>query len=233
MRAVSAIQPGSGRRRASVLAARFGAELRIARAAAGLTQRQLGRIAGCSQQAVSRAERGAIDVSLTARCQMAAGCGFELGWKLYPVASVRLRDSGQLGLARAIAGQAHRSARVRMEVPVAPRDPRAADLVIEFADETLPIEIERSLVDLQAQLRAGQLKRDALAEHEPRPIRLILALPDTRATRRVLREMRDLLERTMPARSRDVWTAIRAGRPVGRDGVLLVEAGDRPRTRTA
>lgn len=211
-----------GRQRAHDLARRFGSELRIARAGVGLTQLQVGRLAGCSQQQVSRAERGAVDVSLVTRCRLVAACGFELGWRLYPARTVRLRDSGQLEIATAIGAAAHPSARIALEVPVAPRDLRAADLVITLPDEIVHVEIERSLVDLQGQLRAAQLKRQALAEHEERPVRLVLAVPDTAASRRAISEVGPLVTRTLPATSRTIWKSIRTGRVLGADGLLFV-----------
>src|SRR6185436_12000297 len=125
----------------------------------------LARLAGVSQQLASWAELGKGEISLEARCRLAAACGHELGWRLYPVASVRLRDSGQMALAQAIVRAAHPSWRPRLEVPVAPGDPRAADLILTGATEIIHIEIERALVDFQAQLRSAQTKRGLLAAH--------------------------------------------------------------------
>lgn len=191
---------------------------------AGLTHSKMARLAGMSQQQASQAELGAGDISLGARCRLAAACGHELGWRLYPVATVRLRDSGQLSLAQAITGAAHPDWRPRLEVPVAPGDRRAADLLLSGPDEVLHIEIERALVDFQAQLRAAQLKRQALGEHEDRPIRLILAVPDTRTARARLAPFVELIARALPASSASAWRAIRSGEPLGRDGILFVRA---------
>jgi hypothetical protein len=71
-------------------------------------------------------------------------------------------------------------------MPVAPGDPRAADLVLEGAEEILHVEAERAIVDLQAQLRPAQVKRGILAARYE-PVRLIIALPDTRRIRAILR----------------------------------------------
>jgi transcriptional regulator with XRE-family HTH domain len=191
---------------------------------AGLTQSQMARLADMSQQQASQAELGAGDVSLEARCRLAAACGHELGWRLYPVATVRLRDSGQLSLAQAITGAAHRNWHARLEVPVAPGDRRAADLLLTSAAEILHVEIERSLVDFQAQLRAGQLKRQALSETEDRPMRLVLAVPDTRTSRARLAPFATLLSQTLPVTSALAWRAIRSGEPLGGDGILFVRA---------
>jgi transcriptional regulator with XRE-family HTH domain len=193
----------------------------------GLSQARLAALAEASQTEVSKAERGRTDVSLEARCRLAAGCGHELGWRLYPVATVRLRDSGQLAMAQVITHAAHPSWRASLEVPVAPGDPRAADLVLTGPSRILHIEIERSLVDLQAQLRAAQLKREALAAHEQRPVRLVIAVPDTAATRARLAPFEQLLANALPARTRGIWRAIRTGEPVTADGILFVRAARR------
>lgn len=211
-----------GQARSRHLASLFGRQLRIARMTGGLTQARLARVAGVSQAQVSRAERGTLRVSLDARCRLAAACGHELGWRLYPVATIRLRDSGQLAIAQVIVAAAHPSWTPRLEVPVAPGDLRAADLVLTGTNEVLHLEIERALVDLQAQLRAGQLKRQALAEREERPIRLVLAVPDTRATRARRAPLTELLARALPATSAATWRAIRIGGPLGADGILFV-----------
>lgn len=191
---------------------------------AGLTQAQVAQLAGLSQTEVGRAERGVGDHSLDARCRLAAACGHELGWRLYPAATVRLRDSGQLSLAQAITGAAHASWAPRLEVPVAPGDARAADLLLDGTDEIIHVEIERSLVDVQAQLRSAQLKRRAITEREERPVRLIIAVPDTRAARARLAPFRELISRTLPMTSAQVWRALRAGQPLGGDGILFVRA---------
>lgn len=189
---------------------------------AGLTQTDLAGLAGLSQQEVSKAERGRLDVSLEARCRVAAACGHELGWRLYPVATVRLRDSGQLTLAQAIVALAHPSWRSRLEVPVAAGDPRAADLVLTGATEIIHIEIERALVDFQAQLRAAQVKRELLAARDQRPIRLVIAIPDTATSRARLAPFAQLIGQTMPVSSRRIASALRSGEPLGGDGILFV-----------
>jgi transcriptional regulator with XRE-family HTH domain len=218
--------PVRGRDRSRVLARRFGQELRIARVTAGLTQRQLARLAGTTQQEVSRVERGNPGVRLDVRCRLASGCGHELWWRLDPVESVRLRDSGQLRIAEAILRALHPAWAGSLEVPVARDDRRAADMVLAHAFELVEVEIERSLVDFQAQLRAAQLKRRSLAEREVRPVRLIIAVPDTTATRARIRPHLDVISQALPASSRSIRAALRAGEPIGSDGLLFV----RPRS---
>jgi transcriptional regulator with XRE-family HTH domain len=189
---------------------------------AGLTQARLAALTGVAQQEVSLVELGAQSASLAVRCRLAAACGHELGWRLFPVAAVRLRDSGQLGLAQAIAAQAHPSWQIHLEAPVAPGDPRAADLLLVGPAQIIHLEIERALVDLQAQLRAAQLKREALSALHRRPVRLVIAVPDSRTTRARLAPHSELLARTMRQPSRTVWQAIRSGQPLEADGILFV-----------
>ena len=191
---------------------------------AGLSQARLASLAGASQTEVSKAERGLLDISLEARCRLAAACGHELGWRLYPVATVRLRDSGQMAMAQAIVGGAHPSWRSRLEVPVAAGDPRAADLVLTGPAEVIHIEIERALVDFQAQLRSAQLKRELLAAQDHRPIRLVIAVPATTKSRERLAPFYELIQQTMPIPSRRIASALRSGEVVEGDGILFLRA---------
>jgi transcriptional regulator with XRE-family HTH domain len=193
----------------------------------GLTQLEMAKLAGISQQQASLVERGIGDVSLVARCRLAAACGHELGWRLYPVATVRLRDSGQMALAQVITAAAHPSRQARLEVPIAPGDARAADLVLTNANEIIHIEIERALVDFQAQLRSAQLKREALAARQPTPMRLVIAVPDTKTTRARLAPFGQVIAHALPAPSRQIWHSIHTGEPLNEDGILFVRAARR------
>jgi transcriptional regulator with XRE-family HTH domain len=189
---------------------------------AGLTQKQLARMAELSQPAVSQAERGHVDISLEARCRLVAACGHELGWRLYPVASVSMRDSGQLGIANALASKAHRRWSIESERPIRAGDLRAADLLLSIPEEVLHVEVERALVDVQAQLRAAQIKRQIIGLRAARPTRLVIAVPDTRAARRRLASIAPLIEKAFPISSREIWRAVRLGQPVGGDGIVFV-----------
>ena len=216
-----------GTSRSRWLAQVFGRELRVARVAAGMTQRQLASVAGVSQRMVSRAERGSASVTLLARCRLAASTGHELGWRLHPVASVRLRDSGQLEMARAVLGQAHPSWRRQVEAPIATGDLRAVDLLLVRDDEVIQVELERVLVDFQAQLRSASLKRQALAERHAQPVRLVIAVRDTRTNRARLAVAREVVVTALPNPASAVWEGIRDGTPIGADGLVLVRS---PRT---
>jgi len=213
----------TGRERARYLRRRFGAELRQARGVAGLTQSLMARRAGVSQSFASGVERGTRGATLEVACRLAAAVGGELAMRLYPADGVSLRDSGQLGLAQTIVAGSHPSWHARMEVPVSAGDRRAADLLLEGAEEVLHLEIERSLTDLQAQVRSANLKRDQLAARYDRPLRLIIAFPDTAATRLVIRQLDPLLVRTFRIASRQIARAITHGGAVHGDGFLFVQ----------
>lgn len=202
---------------------RFGREVRDARRAAGLTQSRLASRVGISQPMISRIERGACVPDLRAMARLARGLGHDLSVRLYPADGIRLRDSGQLELADVIRAAAHASWRVRLEVPVArPPDRRAADMVLDSTVEVVLIEIERGLRDLQAQLRAAQLKRVALAERLGRDVRLVIAVPDTPAARRATAPHAAVLRSAMRMTSRAAWAAIRSGASLHGDALLWV-----------
>lgn len=230
MRNLGQARPAAiGRQRWRELRVRFGRDLRTARVTAGLTQAQLGKRAEVSQEAVSAAERGARHPSWDVACRLAAGCGTELSIRLYTADGVSLRDSGQLRLAEAISTAAHPAWHIRLEHPVGDGSRRAHDIVMELADEIYAVEIERGFGDVQGQFRAAQLKRDVLAQRSDRPVRLVLAVPDTASARRVVRDHAALFARAMPIPSRTLWRAIRSGTCTGGDGILFVPSPARVR----
>lgn len=202
---------------------RLGREVRNARRAAGLTQSQLANRASLSQAQISRIERGICAPDLRAMARIANGAGHTLSVRLYPFDGIRLRDSGQLSVAELIRAQAHRSWRVRIELPVASApDRRAADMVLDSPAEVVLLEIERAPRDLQAQLRAAQLKRVALSERLGRVVRLVVAMPDTVAARKAVAPHLAILRAGLPITSRAAWAAIRSGARLGGDALLWV-----------
>jgi len=217
-----------GMQRARVTRQRLGSAYRLARVAVGMTQEHVATLAGVSQEFVSAVERGVRAPSLEIGARIAAAVGYELSVRLYPAAGVGLRDSGQVALIEGITAQAARVWHARIEVPVADGDRRAADLIMQGFDEILHVEAEGGLVDLQAQVRAAQLKREALAARYDHPVRLIIAVPDRRSIRRVVAAHAGVLSRTLAAPSATIWRAIRAGFPVVADGILFVRAPERP-----
>jgi transcriptional regulator with XRE-family HTH domain len=213
-----------GRHRSELLRRRLGTELRTARIAGGMTQRRLAALAGVSQAFVSMVECGRRAAEWSTACALASAVGHDLSLKLFPSDGVRIRDSGHVGLVQGIVAQADRSWHPQIEVPVAPGDRRAADLVLRGEREVLHIEVERFVVDFQAQLRAAQLKRAQLAGHLGRPVRLVMAVAGTRRNRTILRNLRTVLDAALPRTSVEVRRSILTGAPLGADGVLLLPA---------
>jgi hypothetical protein len=179
-------------------------------------------MAGVSQSVVSRAERATRRVDWSTACALASATGHELGLRLHPTDGVALRDRGQLEAVRQILAEAHPSWHPAIEQPVGTGDRRAADLVLTGPTETIHVEVERGLVDLQAQLRAAQLKRAALTEHVGRRVRLVMAVPGSRRTRRLVSQLLPTLRSAMPATSRAIWASIRSGSQLGADGFLFL-----------
>jgi hypothetical protein len=93
-------------------------------------------------------------------------------------------------------------------------------------DEILHVEIERMLLDFQAQYRSALRKREYLDGLHARPVRLVLAVEDTERNRTAAAPHLALIRSALPAGSRAVLNAVRNGRPLGTDGLLWV----RPRS---
>lgn len=220
-----------GKARGRELTRRVGRELRLARVTAGHSQREVARRSGISQSMVSSVELAKAQASIEVLARIAAVCDHELSIRLFPAAGSGLRDSRQLGLAQQIVAEAHPAWHSATEVPVADGDPRAADLVFDHPAEVAEVEVESGLVDFQAQFRRSQLKREALAARQERPVRLVIAVPDTSAIRQRVGEHAEFVRRMLPISSRAIWQALRHGTPIGGDGLLFVRREPRPARR--
>lgn len=152
--------------------------------------------------------------------RVAAALGMELSARFYPGAGIGLRDSGQLALAEVVRAQTHRLWRIGFEVPVSEDSRQAADVVLSGARGGLHLELESRLVDFQAQLRSGQLKRDAMQRRYETRLAFVLVLRDTAANRAAVRVHRAVIATALPATASHVWHAIRTGEPLAADGLL-------------
>jgi transcriptional regulator with XRE-family HTH domain len=205
------------------MAWRFARELVAARAVSGLTQAQVAQRAGVSQPLISQAERGRLRPSIGVMHRLAGATGHDLVIRLYPADGVRLRDSGQLQVAETIRAAASPAWRVQLEVPVgAPPDRRAIDMVLDGSAGMVAVEVERALLDFQAQLRTAQLKRAAMADRTGRSVRLVIAVLDTRRNRAVVVTHRSLLAAALPIPSKRIWAGLRSAIPMDGDGLLWV-----------
>lgn len=203
--------------------AKLGTEARTARLAMGWSQQQVARRAGVSQPTVSRCEAGDSSLGAAAVACVLAAVGLDLAYRTFPE-GLQLRDSGQLPLAQQLRGWAYRSWKIGFEVPVSDGSQRAADIVLGGPVSAIHVELESNLVDFQAQLRSGLLKRDALQERLGHPVAFVMALRDTERNRSAVRAYAGVISAALPAGSREVLSAIRNGRPLGRDGLLWLRS---------
>ena len=196
---------------------RVAQELRIARAASGLSLRAVAEASGCSRSHLNRIERGrATAATLPTLCVVFAVLGMRLSVRPYPE-GVPLRDAAHARLLARFRADLPPSIALRTEVPLRlDRDLRAWDGELETLDGTCKLEAETSLVDLQATER-----RIALKMADDHVERVILLVADTRRNRRVLGEFRGALAARFPLATRDVMRELRAGRLPEQSGIVL------------
>jgi hypothetical protein len=95
-------------------------------------------------------------------------------------------------------------------------DLRAIDVHLGSADGTVAVEVITRLADLQAQLRAAQLKaRDA------RAARLVIVVAGTFANRRAVADARATIVHSYDLDARHVLADLAAGRIPPRDALIL------------
>lgn len=197
---------------------RFGEELREARLGAGLTQREVGRLAGISHSEVSRIERGlAPHVAYETLVRLGAVVGLDVPLRVFP-AEDAVRDSAQLALLAGFRRLLPRNLGWRTEVPLdVPGDRRAWDAIVDGPGWRMPVEAETRLRDVQACSRRIALKR-----RDDGRDAVILLVADTRANRRALRLAAADLAAEYPVPGHAALAALAAGRqPEGGAIVLL------------
>lgn len=208
------------RRAARRALAAIGEDLREARIAAGLTQRQLGAAVGMSHSAISRIELGkAPNVSYETLALIAAAVGLDLPLRTFPSGDP-IRDAAQAGLLAGLRALLPGTYRWRSEVPLEiPGDRRAWDGLLVGDGWDLPVEAETRLRDVQALIRRLNLKaRDGHRD------RILLVIADTRHNRRVVRLAADDLATMFPVPGRRALADLVAGRPPSAGAVLFVPA---------
>ena len=196
----------------------MGREIRAARLAGGLSQDQVARAAKISQPRISNLERGAgrggsiVELSVVART-----VGLKLTTACFPVGDA-LPDSAQKRLIEAFCRMAHPSVRWRTEVGMPIRgDLRAVDALIDIAGTRIAVEAWTRLDDLQAQVRAAELKRRDVGAQ-----RLVMLVADTHHNRAAVRAGMESLRANFPLGTRAVLGALRTGRDPGADGIVLM-----------
>jgi DNA-binding XRE family transcriptional regulator len=190
-------------------------ELRQARRRAGLTAQVVASVLGVSHPTVLRNERGYRGMPPILLAKHAAVVGLRVRIKLYPDGEA-LSDAGQVALIRRFREQVGGHGQWAFEVPI-PRsgDQRALDAVLTVARGRIGLEFYTRLADVQAQLRAANLKkRDAELD------RLVVVVQATRANRRALREAGTVLV-DFPGSGRRLLATLAAGEVPATDGVIL------------
>jgi transcriptional regulator with XRE-family HTH domain len=196
----------------------LGDELRTARHVNGATLRQVALAAGASQSEISRRERGKAPwLAGEPLAIHAAAVGLRLSVKLWP-AGGGIRDAAQARYIARFVARIGRAWAVTLEAPIEiAGDLRAVDVLLVRPPLRIAVEVIVRLADLQAQVRAAQLKaRDVEAT------RLILAIAGTNANRRALATARGTLAAAFDLDTRRLMADLAAGRDPGRDGIVML-----------
>ena len=145
----------------------------------------------------------------------AAVVGLRARIRLYPEGEA-IRDAGQVALIRRFRERIGDPGRWAFEVPIPQSgDRRALDAVLTLSGGRIGLEFYTRLADVQAQLRAANLKkRDAQLD------RMLVVVLATRANRRVLKQAGSALA-AFPASSRRLLRTLAAGEVPATDGVIV------------
>ena len=194
-------------------------ELREARLLHGLSQADVGRAAGVSAAAVSRAERGrAAGAPILSLVRIATAVGLDLHIRAYPGGDA-VRDAGHrrlLGRLRALlpAGTGWAT-----EVPLPmTQDQRAWDAVITTYARVGDAHPRQCLIGVEAETRLRDLqalqRRLALKRRDGGVDRLVLLVADTRSNRAILLAADGLPFPELPMPQADALRALKLGQPL-------------------
>ena len=203
----------------------------MARAEHGLTLKTVASRANVAPDTVRRVEAGDPGVQVDTLCAVGAAVGVDVVVRGYRGRSPTLRDTGQLRLAEMLCTIASDPWHPRLELRAGEHG-EAADVGLFGSVEIIDTEIERLLLDFQAQYRRNKLKCDWLAGQHQRPVRLVLVVEDTARNRAAVAQHAAFIRAVLPAGSRDVLHALRAGEPLGKDGLLWLRRREPPRRRS-
>ena len=192
-------------------------ELREARLSHGLTQEQVATALGVGREHVSAVERRvakAMTIDRVAR--QAAALGLKVSVKFYPLGDA-IRDAAQVRYINHFLSRVGRLWRVALDVPMPiAGDLRAIDVVLTGAC-TIAVEVVTRLRDVQALIRACQLKqRDFGAD------RLVIVVAATLTNRRALEVARQSLAAAFELDTQRVMKDLSLGRDPGRDAMVLL-----------
>ena len=175
---------------------------------------------GISHASIGRFERGTLPLRLDVIGALLAVIGLDLSVAAYPAGDA-IRDRAQFGVLARFRAELHTSLGWRTEVPLPiDRDLRAWDAVVSGqlpSQWRLRIEAETKLSDIQALERKIALKmRD-----DPDGL-VILLVSNTAGNRRILRASRESLRDLFPLDTRQVLSALRAGRKPAGNGIVIL-----------
>jgi len=207
-----------GRRRGSEMARAILRELRDARVSLGLSQVELARALGWSQQNYSRFELDQLnDISLVDICVAASVLGLEPSVSLHRVGPA-LRDKGHAALIGRLLRHVSPAWHVAREVPFPNHgDPRWWDLLLRLPDFRLGVEAETRIRDMQALTRRMKERaRNGGADE------LLLLLSDSGHNRGLVDELRRALGERFAMAPGDVLRALRAGDGLNGSAVVLL-----------
>lgn len=198
-------------------------ELRDARIARGLQQKDVARVLGWSPSRVGRLER--CELAKAAVVDLAAYgavVGLQLRVQFFPIAG-RVRDRAQIALLETFrAAVAPGGWQARLEDPSGQAgDLRAFDAVLSKPGVRVRIGVEAfsRLRDVQAQTRRITVKqRDANVD------RLVMLLLASKANREAVREGGVILRDQFPLGTRRILEALRSGRDPGGNGIVFLSA---------
>ncbi len=207
-----------GRERAIAQGFKLGQSIRVARGIAGFSRDEAARRAGLARSTWDRLEAGSPSVTLATIAAATDTIGLDLVCQAFPGHGPSLRDSGQLGMAERLRSIASPVWRVSLEERAGERG-EAIDLVFWGPSEVLAVEIERLMLDWQAQYRRASIKRAWLAEQTGLQVRLVIVIAEAERNRVAMSQHIPLIRTVMPVGSRGVLAAIRSGEPLGSDGL--------------
>ena len=195
-----------------------GDELREARLRAGLRQLDVAVALGTSRARISYIESGQLrTVPILDLARHGGAVGLRLHARFYP-AGPPIRDQAQVALLDRFRRRLAPDWQVRLEAPLPIQgDQRAWDMLLRNREVTVGVEAVSRLRDVQAQVRAAQLKR-----RDGEVLRLLLLVAATHANRRALAGAEELVRGDFKTGTRSALAALAAGRDPGGDALVLL-----------
>jgi transcriptional regulator with XRE-family HTH domain len=196
-----------------------GSEIKLARLAAGLSLREVGRAVGLSYSQVGRIERAThLNVSLVHLIRICSVVGLDLSVRAYPGARP-IRDIAHIALLQRLRERLHNDLRLHTEVPLAIEgDRRAWDAMIRGRDaERVAVEAETRIADFQSLAR-----RIALKQRDDAIDRVILLVAASRTNREAVRAAEPFISETFALDTRATLSELGEGRLPSRSSLVFL-----------